>query len=245
MLTFDIRHFESITSTNDIAKELLQQGGKEGLVIWADEQTRGRGRMGRRWISAPGNLYFSLVLEPHRLLTEISQLSILAAVAVGDMMASLLPDDVVVSYKWPNDILLNGQKVCGILLETHPLSGNERDMGVVIGIGINLQHAPENTIYPATSLLNFIPSPLIAAEVLPQCLAQFQFYYAKWLKNGFSAIRQPWKDRAFGLGKRMIFAVNGYQYKGNFIDIDGTGAMLINNDQGDIETISSAEILFA
>jgi BirA family biotin operon repressor/biotin-[acetyl-CoA-carboxylase] ligase len=243
--TFDIRHYKAITSTNDEGRQLLQEGVPEGVVICAEEQTRGRGRMGRRWISKPGNLYFSLLLKPHQPIQSLPQLSFLAAVAVADALQHILPDKKNITLKWPNDVLVNNQKIAGVLLETEPLSSKPNDIAVIMGIGVNVMQAPEQVMYPATCLAEQIDGLYDPNDLLDQCLDQIKYYYNMWLSDGFKPIRNLWMRRAHGLGKEITIGINGRLYDGEFTNIDDSGSLIIFNERGEEESISSAEILFA
>src|SRR6185436_13795822 len=119
--------------------------------VWADEQTAGRGRRGRTWLSPPGNLYLSLVLRPNDPPARAAQLGFVAALGLGDALAGLAGPRLQPRYKWPNDLLVNGKKLAGILLESENAAADRVDF-VVIGIGVNIAVAPDDVEYPATSL---------------------------------------------------------------------------------------------
>ena len=128
---------DRVESTNDEAKRLAESGAEEGTLVWAREQTKGRGRQDRDFASPPGNLYMSLVLRPECLVAEAAQLSFVAALGVGDGVGSAAPPMIEVHYKWPNDVLFNGRKGSGILLESKISSGGGLEW-LVLGIGVNL-----------------------------------------------------------------------------------------------------------
>jgi BirA family transcriptional regulator, biotin operon repressor / biotin---[acetyl-CoA-carboxylase] ligase len=195
-LNFNIHHFLTLDSTNDLAKQLMEENAVEGTVVWADQQTKGRGQRGRVWISQEGNLFCSIILRPSlRIedLANLSQFSVLAAVAVGEVLSSFLPDFCQLTYKWPNDVLVNDQKISGILLES---SFDDKTVkGVVVGIGINIQTAPENLAYPTAALNQFLSEPQAAGTVLNSLLKSLRKYYAQWQQNEFSAIEKKWLQR--------------------------------------------------
>ena len=137
-------------STNDEAKRLAAAGCAHGTVIWADEQTAGRGRFDRPWHSPPGNLLFSVVLRPPVPASRAAELGFVAAVATADCVAGLLPAGDPVGLKWPNDVQVDGAKIAGILPEARSLEG-KLDWAV-LGVGLNLSHAPTGVPYPVTSL---------------------------------------------------------------------------------------------
>ena len=117
MIAFDVRHYDSIGSTNDEAMRLAREGAAHGTVVHADEQTAGRGRLSRRWLSPPGNLYLSIVLRPDVPAARTVEIGLVAALAVADAVEALLPQQVRATLKWPNDVLVRDGKIAGILLE--------------------------------------------------------------------------------------------------------------------------------
>ncbi|MEI8296171.1 MAG: biotin--[acetyl-CoA-carboxylase] ligase [Alphaproteobacteria bacterium] len=180
-MQFDIQHMAALPSTNRYAKERLHLL-PEGSVIWVDRQTDGYGRRGDAWESLPNNLMFSLVLWPDKPLPQLVQLSFMASLAVGTALAPLLRSGVVLSYKWPNDVLLNGQKVCGILLETETLTGKPYP-AVVLGIGINVESAPR-IIKPVTALNIHAKKDSTPESLLAAVLEAFQCLYERWKEGG-------------------------------------------------------------
>ena len=141
-----------VGSTNDNAKQLAEAGAPEGTLIWAREQTHGRGRQGRHWSSPPGNLYASLILRPSIAVDQAPQFSFVAAVAMADTLASLLPAPATqVCHKWPNDVLVAGRKIAGILLESSVGDGGVLEW-LVVGVGVNVHSHPLNGDYEPTSL---------------------------------------------------------------------------------------------
>jgi BirA family biotin operon repressor/biotin-[acetyl-CoA-carboxylase] ligase len=139
---FRLLRFETIGSTMTEAKRLAGEGAAEGTLVWAGEQTEGRGRRGRPWVSVPGNLYMSLVLRPGGAAAAAAQLGFAAALAVGEAALRLLPGEARISHKWPNDVLVDGRKLSGILLE----SAAAADGGLawlVMGIGVNVASHPD------------------------------------------------------------------------------------------------------
>jgi BirA family biotin operon repressor/biotin-[acetyl-CoA-carboxylase] ligase len=139
-MQFNVRRFETTSSTNDDAKEAAEKGAAEGMVVWALSQSGGRGRHGRQWHSPIGNLYCSVVLRPSLGRRFFGFYSFISALAIGDSIKEVLPQ-ADVELKWPNDVLVRGKKISGILLE----AGEDF---LVIGIGVNILYVPENPLYP-------------------------------------------------------------------------------------------------
>ena len=135
--------YDTVGSTNDEAKYLARASAEEGTLVWGIEQTAGRGRRGRAWSSPRGNLYASLILRPHCPLDQATQLGFIAALAVGNTLSSICEGRLNgLSYKWPNDVLVCGRKIAGILLESELQSDGEIPLFVVVGVGINLASSP-------------------------------------------------------------------------------------------------------
>ncbi|MDX1581941.1 MAG: biotin--[acetyl-CoA-carboxylase] ligase, partial [Alphaproteobacteria bacterium] len=188
---YTLKVHESLPSTNDEARRLAEsESAGHGTAVMALTQTAGRGRRGRSWVSEPGNLFFSLLLRPKRPVSEVATLSFVASLAVRDMLARWVDPDEL-SLKWPNDVLLSGRKVCGILLEG--VSGAEGLNGVIVGIGVNLRHAPENVIFPAIALSEASPSEVPEPEEAARALlARFAPWYQRWEEAGFAAVGEAW-----------------------------------------------------
>lgn len=241
MLDFHIHDYPVVGSTNDTAKELLRQGALEGTVVWAKRQTAGRGRRGRPWISEPGNLYCSLILRPKCSLMQASQLSFVIAVAVGQTMLQHLSTPDILSYKWPNDILLNHEKVSGILIETESTKSDQVE-ACIIGIGINLNSVPDHPSYSVTALNLHTVNKVILDNLLATLLENIKLYYQDWMLNGFSSIREKWLQRAYKLGQPITISIAKEKLSGRFIGLSQEGALMFEKLNGTISQIMSAEV---
>lgn len=231
---FTIHHYQFIPSTNSLALEQIKNHTIDhNHVIIADSQDGGRGRMGRSWVSPVGNLYFSLVVKSPKSITQNGELSFVASLAMMEAISSFnLASDI--KLKWPNDILINGYKASGILLE----SDGEF---VVIGIGVNLNSHPDNTTYPATDLKNEGFEALDKFKLLEKFLHNFEILYQKWCDFGFEPIRNLWIKNAFNLNKEINVNLPDKSLKGIFKDLDKNGNLVLNSDNKNI-LISSGEI---
>lgn len=173
----------------------MEENAVEGTVVWTDQQTKGRGQRGRVWVSLEGNLVFSIILRPALKiedLANLSQFSILTAVAVGETLTSFLPSSCQLTYKWPNDVFVDGSKISGILLESS--FDDKAFKGVVIGIGVNIQSAPQNLTYSTAALNQFLNEPQTAGLVLNSLLKALKKYYALWQQGEFPAIEEKWRQ---------------------------------------------------
>ncbi len=242
MLHFILHDYPVVGSTNDEAKTLLAQGAGEGTIVCAQRQTAGRGRRGRQWMSPEGNLYLSLILTPRCLLSQASQLSFVIAVAVGQAILPFLTSPHLLSYKWPNDILVEKKKVAGILIETESQGGQLAD-ACVVGIGLNLALVPPNMPYPVTALGDHSSSAVLKEMIFPALLDHLKEAYQLWTDKGFAPIREQWLQRAHGLGQTLAITVGNREYRGEFMDLSPEGALLLKNEEGTIQRLMSAEIL--
>lgn len=235
-------HFEAIDSTNAEAHRLAKEGERGPLWIIADLQSQGRGRLGRHWVSEPGNLYatFLFTLEGSALVA--SQIGFVAALAIRDTVLALLPrGSEPIMIKWPNDVQLGGAKFAGILPETVAQSDEGR-VTVALGMGLNIAHAPEGTPYPVTSLMRH------GAKVTPRdCLDILDRSLSRWLTiwsegRGFAAIRASWLAHAAGIGREFTAMVNQNEVRGKFADLGEDGAMILTLADGSRKPIHSGEV---
>jgi len=241
LLNYILHEYPVVESTNDVAKNLLKEGAGEGTVVRADRQTAGRGRRGREWVSNSGNLYCSFILKPHCPLSQVNQLSFVMALAVGETILSFLSLPESLSYKWPNDLLLNKEKVGGILIETES-SGGKQVESCVVGIGVNLLSSPSHMAYPVTSLKRHAKVTPILEILFSELLDQIKTFYHMWKQDGFELIREKWLQRAYCLGEDLSIVVGENKIRGKFIGLDPSGGLLIKREDNSIETLLSAEI---
>lgn len=231
------RHRE-LDSTNEEARRLAQDGAQGPVWISAARQSAGRGRQGRVWQSLEGNLAATLLIRPSRSDGEWPQLSFAAAIAAADMMAGFAPD-ARIAVKWPNDVLADGKKLAGILLER--VGGAEG--ALAIGIGVNLAHHPEGTEFPATSLAALGVTPPSPEQALTTLAAHFAKWYECWQVQGFAGLREAWLARAAGLGTRVRARLAQEERVGVFEGVDDSGALLLN-EGGNLRVISAGEVFF-
>ena len=235
---------DSVDSTNEEAKRRAREGAEDGTLIWAGEQTAGKGRGGRLWTSPPGNLYLSLVLRPDCPPAEAAQLSFVAALGVGDAVGSVAPP-MEVRYKWPNDVLFNDRKGAGILLESQIAADGGLDW-LVLGCGINVQSYPDSAEGTATSLrFEGAPADLDSVVLLEAFGRHFLSWVNRWLEEGFEPIRKRWLTHAKGLGEAIQVRLPKETLHGRFADLDPGGALLLELEDGAIRRIAAGEVYFA
>jgi BirA family biotin operon repressor/biotin-[acetyl-CoA-carboxylase] ligase len=228
---FRLLSFAELDSTNEEAKRQAAQGAPAGLLVWARAQTAGRGRRGRSFVSPPGNLYMSMLLRPDRAAAQAAQLGFAAALAVGEAALPLLPSAARLSYKWPNDVLIEGRKVSGILLESQAAAGGQLDW-LVLGIGVNLVSYPENVESPAISLAAAGARDVTPEAMLETVAARFHFWCERWRDEGFAPLRAAWLARARGLGDDIRVRLQGSETSGRFAGLDEEGALLLDEGRG-------------
>lgn len=238
-MKWDLRAFDTLDSTNEEVRRQAEAGAGEGLAVLAREQTAGRGRRGRAWESPPGNLFLSLLLRPRATPAQAATLSFLTCVALADAVDLAMPG-LPLATKWPNDLLISGAKVAGILLESRTSPEAALDW-VVVGIGVNLKHHPEGTPYPVTDLgLHGVDAtPEVFAGWL---LARYGYWYDRWQTEGFAPVRAAWLARAQGLGKPVIVRLLDAELHGRFAALDDSGALLLELPDGRMQTVTAGDV---
>jgi BirA family biotin operon repressor/biotin-[acetyl-CoA-carboxylase] ligase len=231
---------ETVGSTNDEAKQLARQGAAARTIVWAMEQTAGRGRRGRGWSSPRGNLFASLILRPACSVERAAQLGFVAGLAVADALAELAPSLGAFVCKWPNDVLVRGRKIAGILMESEKRT-HETPAYLIVGIGVNLASAPPDTEFPATSIADegsVPPTPEVALEAV---VRHFETWTRHWQQQGFGPVREAWRARAFALGGQIRARLETAVLYGRFVDIDQQGALLLET-AGELRRIPAGDV---
>jgi BirA family biotin operon repressor/biotin-[acetyl-CoA-carboxylase] ligase len=234
--------FETLDSTNAEARRRAEAGEVGPVWITARLQSAGRGRRGRTWETSAGNLAATLLMITGRSAREAAQISFVAAVAVCDFVRAYLPAERV-KVKWPNDILVEGRKVSGILVE----SGARREGGLwlAIGVGVNLAKAPAVADRPATSLADETktppPDPRTALDGLA---AAFADWLDIWDRRGFAPIAAAWTKRAYGLGVLCAARLPDETVEGVALGLDDDGALRLRLADGRIRRITAGDVFF-
>jgi BirA family biotin operon repressor/biotin-[acetyl-CoA-carboxylase] ligase len=232
---------DSVGSTNDAARELALDGAPEGTLVWAREQTAGRGRRARGWHSPPGNLYCSVLLRPACPVAVSAQVGFVAAVAIAQALESVGADSDRIRCKWPNDVLLDGRKVAGLLLESQAGPGGGMDW-LIVGSGVNIASHPDHTETPATSLC--AAGVTCTVEEMLEAYGRFLLEgLATWRNEGFAPVRAAWLARAHGLGRQVIARLNTRTLEGRFAGLDAEGRMILESAAGTYQ-ISAADVFF-
>jgi BirA family biotin operon repressor/biotin-[acetyl-CoA-carboxylase] ligase len=234
--------FDAVDSTNDEAISRAEQGAAEGTVVWGRQQIAGRGRRGRNWQSPQGNMYASVVVRPPCPPDQAAQLGFVTAIAVGETAAELIPSGHRITYKWPNDVQVNGAKIAGILLESAPGAGGNVAY-VVIGTGINVAWQPPSgeTAYPVSSLAG-LGATTEVERVLEIYCAQLSRWIGIWRRDGFAVIRNTWLARAGNLGQTIEVKAGQESCRGRFAQLDESGALILELEGGATRRITAGEI---
>jgi BirA family biotin operon repressor/biotin-[acetyl-CoA-carboxylase] ligase len=234
--------FAEIDSTNLEARRQMDAGASAPLWITAGRQTAGRGRRGRNWQTVEGNLAATLLLTTAKPPIEAAQIAFVAALAVADLAATYVPASLV-TLKWPNDTLISGFKVSGILVESsaHPAGG----LWIAVGIGVNLAHAPEDVERPATSFATYLmgppPTPLEALDILSGAMERWR---GLWESAGFAPIAKAWTARAHGLGEWCVARLPAETVEGVAEGLDADGALRLRLADGALRRITAGDVFF-
>ncbi len=222
-----IIQLKECASTNDELAMHLANGAQEGTIILAEKQTSGRGRLGRSWDSPAGNLYASLLLFEDR--TDFFQLTYVLSIALYETLKHFLPYGIsenmsVLSLKWPNDVLLNGKKISGMLLESRP-TYHLNETAIIIGLGVNLTSSPSNTHWPASNLLAEWGAAPSAGALIETLWPKLQKWRQIWHKDGFSPIKSEWMRYAPSVGSVVHVRQGENTISGRFLGLDADGGL--------------------
>jgi BirA family transcriptional regulator, biotin operon repressor / biotin---[acetyl-CoA-carboxylase] ligase len=219
--------FQSIDSTMDEARRRVGEGIHRRLWIAASEQTAGRGRHGREWVSPPGNLHMTLLTPAPCALRDQAKIGFAIGVALHAGVSECIGDLASLKIKWPNDLLMNSAKVSGLLLE-----GLDQGRAIAIGMGLNIEAHPPHTPYPAAHLQQIVPG-VTAAELFTAITGAVTRQLATFADGcGFPLIRQRWLARAAHKGHRITVRLPDGEATGDFKDIDSDGALILATDAG-------------
>lgn len=235
--------FGRVTSTNDVAVSLARGGSPEGTLVIAEEQARGRGRLGRVWFSPPGcGLWFSLILRPGMSAGESATISLAAAAGVAESLDSGY--GIRAQIKWPNDVLVGGKKICGILTEAEFV--DQRVSFVVVGIGINVltgrDQFPDGIADIATSVAIETGGKVSRTGVLARVVGAIEENYIELRDSGFAGLREKLLLRSALLGKMTRVKTPEGIVEGVAVDIDIGGALLLRRENGSTERLVAGEV---
>lgn len=232
--------YDTIDSVVDEAKRLAEQGAEEGTLVWAKQQRAGHGRFERPWLSPAGNLYCALILRLEEPPQVALQVSYVAAVSLGATIAELI-GPAALHYRWPNDILLNEIKVAGLLLAASPRSADAAYDWLVLGGAVNVNTQPADveaeTVGAHSDRFGGVPETL----VLEYFARHFLSWINRWADEGFAPVRKAWELRAHGIGQMTKVELQSETLEGQFVELDGEGAMIMQPPDAGRRKITLAE----
>ncbi len=237
-----IHCFSEVSSTNDLAKEMATMGAKEGTVIVAETQTCGKGRLGRKWASPRGGIWLSTILRPKLSAKDVPKLTLMTSLVVAKTISQLF--NLKTEVKWPNDVLVNAKKVCGILTEANT-SGDITNF-VVVGIGINanveLDSLPKQARENATSLKHELKREIDREQILRVLLEKMEHYYVMLAEGKFNPILKEWKSLCGFLDSYVEVTSWEEKIEGWAIDVDENGALIIRLQDGTLRKVLSGDV---
>lgn len=239
----DIQVFEETTSTNDVVEKLARDGVREGVVVFAESQTKGRGRLGRAWMSPTHKgLWFSILLRPELRPQAATQLTIASATALR--RAVKLVTGVTAEIKWPNDLLINGKKVAGILTEMSAEPDRVRHIIVGIGVDVNQEanEFPAELRKIATSLRIESGEMVSRAELATAILQELEKDYARVCGRKFAALADEWEAGCGTIGKDVSVQMGVQQVRGRAEALDDDGALLVRTEHGHLERVIGGDV---
>lgn len=239
----DIRVFEETTSTNDVIEKLARDQVKEGVVVFAESQSKGRGRLGRKWISPPRKgLWFSVLLRPDLRPQEATQLTVASATALRRALETNA--GVKATIKWPNDILINGKKTAGILTELSAELDRVKHIILGIGVDVNLTASefPADLRKQATSLKIESGKSISRAELAVAILRELDEEYAKVNAGEFEGIAHEWEEHCRTIGHEVTIQVGERRVHGRAESLDDDGALLVRTEHGHLERVIGGDV---
>jgi BirA family biotin operon repressor/biotin-[acetyl-CoA-carboxylase] ligase len=239
----EIHVFQETTSTNDVAARLARGGAAEGAVVFAESQTKGRGRLGRTWISPAGKgLWFTVLLRPKIPPQEMTQLTVAAATALS--RAVTLQTGVVPDIKWPNDILIRGRKIAGILTEMRAELDQVQEVLLGIGMDVNMEASDfsDGLRATATSLRIETGQKINRAELAVAILRELDRDYQVVAEGKFARLAEQWEERCTTLGCQVTIRVGERVIRGRAESLDDDGALLVRGTHGHLERIVGGDV---
>ncbi len=241
MMDFEIRHYETIDSTNTEARRAAQAEGCDRLVIVADRQTAGKGRRGRSWESeAIGNLYFSVLLRPELPTEKAPMVTLVMAYSVADVIRTHLPN---VQIKWPNDLVVDGKKLCGILTEMHLKENRIEDVIIGVGINVNGSRFSDALSKTATSMSVQLGKQVDREALLRGILKTFEENYEKFCEMQTLEFLQDEYNRLLANRQKQVRVMTpGQEYQGFALGINEVGELLVQREDGSVERVYAGEV---
>ena len=237
----DIRHYQSIDSTNTLARKLAEEGAQEGTVVLAEQQTQGKGRMDRQWLSPAGGIWMSIILKPQLPPYRVQGITLVAAVAVVNAIKKVT--GLTSLIKWPNDIYIEGRKVCGILTEMK--AEMDRVHYIVMGIGLNANNdlaGLDKEVPAAGALSMFLPGQADRKALVREILFQLEENYLEYCREGITSLLDLWRENNFTLGQPVVLKMGDQEFSGVAVDITPEGGLLLRDESGSTKVFYSGDV---
>lgn len=239
---YRIIHYDTVASTNDIAKEIAKKNREEKIVVLAEKQTSGKGRLGRRWISPKGGVWLSLILRPKLSLEDASKLTFIMSLSVAETIRNMF--GLTAEVKWPNDILIKNRKICGILAEAN--SEDQTLESIVVGVGINanvdLGAFPASLRSGLTSLRRELGHEIKRRDLVQRLLQTFERNYQRMQRGLWKALLQKWKSQAPFLGRQVQVKIFNEIFSGVAHDIGEDGALIVKLESGKLKRVVAGDM---
>jgi len=232
-----------VSSTNEWVKELARFGAEEGTVAIAETQTAGHGRLNRAWFSPVGGLWFSVVLRPKLHVAEAAKVVFAAGLAVADVLREKY--DLPVETKWPNDVLVKGRKICGILAEMSSKGKTVNFVAVGVGVNVNFDVAeilPTQIRECSISMRNALGRKVALEELFNAVLERLETLYESFVECGFASVLERWKEYAHFLGHKVQVKSEDEVLNGLALDVDGEGALVLRLEDGTIRRLVFGDV---
>lgn len=236
-MEYTAHRLDEVPSTINVLADLAMAGAPEGTYVTAKRMTAGRGRNGRPWVCAEGNLFFSLLLRPTQARASWGELSFVSGLATAEAIGQFVSGWAI---KWPNDVLVDGKKISGILLES---CSTPQGDGLIVGIGINIAHAPPVEGREVVCVSESAGRTVSVDAVLEALLARFAHWYHIWQTQGFEAIRAPWLANAAGVGQKIrVQLADGRVANGVFSGLAPSGALELDGADGQSQLVLAGDV---
>ncbi|MFP3984929.1 MAG: biotin--[acetyl-CoA-carboxylase] ligase [Candidatus Bathyarchaeia archaeon] len=239
---YKICHYKTVSSTNHLAKEIAKKSNEEKTVILAENQTSGKGRLGRHWVSPKGGIWLSIILRPKISPREALKLTFIASSAVAKTIQNTFGLEAQV--KWPNDVFVNRKKISGILTEatTQESLVEFVVLGVGINANVNLNSFPNDLRRTVTSLKHELGREVKKRPLIKTLLQNFEHNYKRLQRGMWHTLLQEWKSMAMFLGEQVEIASFGENFAGKALDVDQDGALIIRLDNGELRRVITGDV---
>lgn len=238
---YELVSVDCVHSAVTEARRLALDGADEGTIVLARDQSAALGRSGQAWFSAADNLHCALILRPDYSTSTALELSYVAAISLGAALAHLVAPMVGLHYRWPNDVLVNSAKAATIVLEA-PKSRAATPEWLLLGLSVNVKSCPEDTAFPATSLLEVEGEiEFDRIDVLEGFSRHFLSWINRWAEDGLPPVLETWRARAVGVGDEAAIDIDGETLRGKLSGIDDQGSAILEREDGSTRIVTMAE----